>query len=232
MAGVPGTTRLPAAVLFDMDGTLVDSESLWLEAETLTMAAMGATWTAEDQAYSLGGPLERVIAYMVRKAGGRHDAAEVSDTLLTHIERLMSSQPLAWRPGAAALLDSVREAGVPRALVSASFRSLLDAVHGAVLHEMGSDVFDVTVAGDEVPDGKPHPAPYLIAAERLGVGPARCVVVEDSPTGVASGLAAGMLVVAVPHLVEIAAADRLVVVDTLEGLTVADLGMWLEDHAA
>lgn len=223
-------TRLPAAVLFDMDGTLVDSESLWLEAETLTMASMGASWTPADQAYSLGGPLERVIAYMVARAGGGHDEAEVSATLLGHMQRLMTSSALRWRPGAAALLEGVREAGVPRALVSASFRSLLDAVNGAVLHEIGADAFDVTVAGDEVSDGKPHPAPYLIAAERLGADPARCVVVEDSPTGVASGLAAGMLVVAVPHLVDIPAADRLVVIDTLEGVTVADLGAWLEQH--
>jgi HAD superfamily hydrolase (TIGR01509 family) len=218
------------ALLFDMDGTLVDSEHLWLEAEVATMASLGANWTDADQAYSLGGPMERVIAYMVDKAGGGHDHGEVTATLLGHMERLLRSEHVPWRPGARELLQAARSAGVPRALVSASWRSLVDAVHEEVLHEVGRDAFPVTVAGDEVTRGKPDPAPYLLAAKRLGVQPARCVVLEDSPTGVAAGVASGALVVAVPHLVAIEAGPRVVVVDSLAEVTLADLRSWADRH--
>jgi HAD superfamily hydrolase (TIGR01509 family) len=214
------------ALLFDMDGTLVDTEHLWLRAETATMASMGADWTAEDQAHCLGGPMERVIAYMGQRAGG-HDPDRVTAMLMTHMEELLRSEHVPWRPGARTLLEQAREAGIPRALVSASWRSLVDAVSDAVLHEVGPDAFDVTVAGDEVAIGKPDPAPYLAAAARLGARPNWCVVIEDSPTGVASGVAAGALVVAVPHLVPIPASSRVVVLDTLVDVGLADLREWL-----
>ena len=218
------------ALLFDMDGTLVDSEHLWLEAEVATMATLGATWTDEDQAYSLGGPMERVIAYMVEKAGGDHDHGEVTATLLAHMERLLRSEHIPWRPGARELLSAARDEGVPRALVSASWRSLVDAVHEEVLHEVGRDAFLVTVAGDEVDRGKPDPAPYLLAARRLGVRPDRCVVLEDSPTGVAAGEASGAMVVAVPHLVDIAPGPRTVVVSSLAEVTLDQLRRWAAER--
>lgn len=217
------------ALLFDMDGTLIDSEHLWLEAEIATMASLGSAWTDEDQAYSLGGPMERVIAYMVDKAGGGHDHGEVTATLLGHMERLLRSEHIPWRPGARELLQEAIDADLPRALVSASWRTLVDAMHEEVLHEVGRNAFPVTVAGDEVKVGKPDPAPYLLAARRLGVDPRRCVVLEDSPTGVTAGRASGALVVAVPHMVPIEPGERCVVVPTLEGVTLADLERWLAE---
>lgn len=219
---------LPAAVLFDLDGTLLDSEDLWWDAECRVVSGWGGTWTREDQAHCLGGPLERVTAYMAERTGAPHAPEEIGSELLAAMEALLRSGELEWRPGALALLTECRAAGVPTALVSASHRRLLDAVADAVADHPGmpDPAFDVTVAGDEVDQGKPHPEPYLEAARRLGVAIDSCVVIEDSPTGVASGQASGAYVLAVPHLVGIPPQARRHVVDTLDGVTLDDLRAW------
>lgn len=218
---------LPAAVLFDMDGTLIDSEGLWLIAEQRTMAELGGSWTEADQAACLGGPLERVVAYMIARARiERPDGAAVAGRLLHHIEELFRSEPVTWRPGALALLAQTRDRGLPTALVTASWRRLIDAVHASMVGEFGEDPFDVIVGGDEVAQSKPHPAPYLHAAERLGVPPTLCLAFEDSPTGIASAAAAGAGVVAVPHLAPAPDLPGILVRDSLVG---ADIGaLWGE----
>ena len=220
--------RLPAAVLFDLDGTLIDSEDLWWEAECEVVSDWGGTWTRADQAHCLGGPLERVTAYMAERTGADVDAGEIGRRLLEAMEHLLRSGDVQWRPGALELLVACRADGVPTALVSASHRLLLEAVADAVAHHPGmpDPAFDVTVAGDEVAQGKPHPEPYLAAARLLGVAIEDCIVVEDSPTGVASGQASGALVLAVPHLVYVADAPRRRVVTSLDGVTLADLRAW------
>ncbi len=217
---------LPAAVLFDMDGLLVETEELWYLAETELMTGLGAGWGPEHQATLVGGPLEFAVSYMVEHAGGTHDHDEVLRDLLTAMERILRTEPVHWRPGARALLESLEEAEVPCALVSASWRNLVDAVTDAVLHEVGHGVFATTVAGDELPRTKPFPDPYLLAAERIGVDIRQCVVLEDSHTGTAAGVAAGALVVAVPSLVDIEPADGVRVVRSLEELSPALLGEW------
>lgn len=220
---------LPSAVLFDLDGTLIDSEELWWEAECRTVAGWGGTWTREDQAHCLGGPLERVTVYMAERTGSPLPPAEIGTSILTTMEGLLRGGDLAWRPGALNLLTQCRLAGVPTGLVSASHRLLLDAVAEAVSVHPGvpRPAFDVTVAGDEVAQGKPHPEPYVMGARLLGVDIARCVVIEDSPTGVMAGQASGAFVVAVPHLVPIPQAERRVVLTSLEGVTLAHLRDWI-----
>lgn len=241
MPGAPSPVRLacglvttPAAVLFDLDGTLIDSEGLWWQAECRTVDAWGGTWTHEDQAHCLGGPLERVTEYMAVRTGSPLSPEAIGESLLSTMEALLRAGDLQWRPGARQLLIQCRAQGVPTALVSASHRRLLDAVADAVAHapDMPRPAFDVTVAGDEVNQGKPHPEPYTEAARRLGVDIASCVVIEDSPTGVASGQASGAFVVAVPHIVEIPPEPRRVVIPTLEGVTVARLGAWVAPDGA
>jgi HAD superfamily hydrolase (TIGR01509 family) len=219
---------LPAAVLFDLDGTLIDSEDLWWEAECLTVAGWGGTWTREDQAHCLGGPLERVTTYMADRTGADVGAAVIGSRILDTMEGLLRSGNLDWRPGALELLVECRDRGVRTALVSNSHRRLLDAVADAVAHHPGipDPAFDATVAGDEVDEGKPHPEPYLSAAKALRVDIADCVVIEDSPTGVASGQASGAFVLAVPHLVAVPEAPRRVVLHTLDGVTVDDIARW------
>ena len=218
-------TQLPAAVLFDMDGTLIDSEGLWLIAEQRTMDALGAGWSEADQSACLGGPLERVVAYMLAKAGlDRAEAPAVEAALLAHIEGLFRAEPLTWRPGALELLGEARELGIPSALVTASWRRLIDAVHASMVREFGADPFAVIIGGDEVEQSKPHPAPYLRAAERLGVPVTQCLAIEDSPTGIASAVASGAGVVAVPHLAAPPDLPGLVVRTSLAGSDLA--GLW------
>ncbi|MEI8056812.1 MAG: HAD family hydrolase [Actinomycetes bacterium] len=221
--------KLPAAVLFDMDGLLVETEDLWYAAETLLMAELGTVWGPEHQGTLVGGPLEFAVQYMIEVTGADHDHAVVLQRLIVLMEAQLRSNPVHWRPGARELVEALNAASVPCALVSASWRVLIDAVHDAVLHELGHEVFATTVAGDELERTKPHPDPYLLAALRMGVDPAHCIVLEDSHTGARSGVAAGAFVVAVPSVVDIELAHGLHVVRSLEGLTPAILGDWSHD---
>ena len=222
----PSAAVLPAAVLFDMDGLLVDPEHLWYDAELEVIEQLGGTWGPQHQQSLVGGPLEKAVALLVEQSGGGHDHAAVMGLLLVTMERQLRTRPVHWRPGAQELLVALEAAGVPCALVSASWRTLVDAAHDAVLHEVGHDLFATTVAGDEVEHTKPSPDPYLLAAARIGVPASQCVVLEDSHTGSRAGLAAGAYVVVVPSLVDIDPEPGLRVVRSLEELTPELLGAW------
>lgn len=191
----------PAAVLWDMDGTLVDTEPHWIAAETALLGRYGASWTHEQALSLVGNALPesgRVLAaHLEAETGVRLDPAAVVAELVEAVVAQVSAA-VVWRPGAVELLEALAGAGVPCALVTMSYRSLAETVARVL-----PGAFAVVVAGDEVERGKPAPDPYLRAAELLGVDPARCVVLEDSPTGIASGEAAGCRVVACPHMVPI-----------------------------
>lgn len=206
------------AVLFDMDGLLVDSERLWYETEAEIMAGLGGTWGPEDQETLVGGSIGRTVAYMLGRTGPVMSPEEVARRLLDGMtERLRANVPL--MPGAKELLDEVREAGVPSALVSSTNRALMEYA----LDGIGRDRLTVTVAGDEVEHTKPHPEPYLTAASLLGVDARRCVALEDSPDGTDSATAAGCHVVSVPSVVPIPAAPGRTVVGSLRDVDLARL---------
>ena len=208
----------PAAVLWDMDGTLVDTEPYWFDIEFELVAEFGGTWTESD-AHSLVGFDLLDSAHELRTRGGvRLEPVALVERLLDGVIRRIADQ-LPWRPGAPELLADCVAADVPCVLVTMSWRRLADAVIAAA--PPGSFVTSVT--GDEVRNGKPDPEPYLAAAAALGVEPAACVAIEDSPTGVAAALAAGCATLGVPHVVPVAAAPGLTLVDSLVGIGVADL---------
>ncbi len=211
--------QLPQAVLFDMDGTLVDTEPMWVATEAEVAASFGHTWTAEDQRYCLGASATTVAAYIAERTGTRTPQGEIIDMMYAAVARRMAEGP-ALRPGAKELLAELDALGVPMALVTSTYRSLL----GAALGGIGDHYFTVTVAGDEVAHTKPHPEPYLKAARLLGADPRRCVAVEDSPTGAASAQAAGCTVVAVPHAAPVPEAERRYVISSLEEIDAAWLG--------
>ncbi|MGO1971688.1 MAG: HAD family hydrolase [Propionibacteriaceae bacterium] len=216
----------PAAVLWDFDGTLADTEPLWIEAEFELMERHGRTdWSLEHAHQLVGNALIDTGRYIVDFLGRDDlDPVEVSNVLTDAVvARIGSSDELAWRPGALDLLGQLRRDGVPCALVSASYRRMLDAV----LTRLPAGSFDVVVAGDEVIRGKPDPEPYLTACTRLGVDPADCVVLEDSTTGADSGNAAGAVVVAIEHMVDIPAAPQRHFVHSLAGLGTEDLAAFL-----
>ena len=204
-----------AAVLWDMDGTLVDTEPYWIASEHRLVAEHGETWTDAD-AHSLVGFDLLDAAHELRVRGGvTLEPRAVVDYLLDSVIHRCSEQ-LPWRPGAAELLARCVAAGLPNAMVTMSWRSLADAVIGAA--PVGS--FAASITGDEVVNGKPDPEPYLAAAAALGVEPSACLAIEDSPTGAASALAAGCATLGVPHVVSIPAAPGLTIIDSLDGLDV------------
>lgn len=217
------------AVCFDMDGLTVETESLWFVAETRVMAAWDAAWTPEDQAHCLGGPLTRVGAYMVERAG-RGTAQEAVHGLVEHMVDLLGSAELQWMPGALDLLLALREDRVPRALVSASPMRLVSIVLDRLRDHAQADVFDTWVAAEDAPRTKPHPDPYLEGCRRLNARPANTIVLEDSANGAASGLAAGCVVVGVPHIAPIPPAPRLTTVESLTQISPDRLRTLLRDH--
>ena len=210
---------LPAAVLWDMDGTLVDTEPYWIAAEHDIVEEHGGTWS-DEFAHQLVGNDLLVSAEFIRSHSPITWApVRIVDELLVRVvSRVREHVP--WRPGARELLHDLRAEGVPSALVTMSWRSLADAVVEALPHE----AFAVVVTGDEVDHGKPHPEPYRTAARQLGVEPEDCVAIEDSPTGVRSAVSAGVPTIAVPHVVGVPAMPGAVHLDSLVGLTPRRLG--------
>ena len=197
-----------------MDGLLVDSEPLWLEAETAVMARLGANWSAEDQKQLLGGSLERSVRYLLAKATRPAPPELVGEWLMSDVTERVRRGGVPVRPGARELLAEVERAGLPRALVTGSERNFMEAV----LASTGMR-FDVLVCAEDVTAPKPDPEPYLLAAKLIGVHPGDCFVLEDSPNGVAAAEGAGCQVFAVPSLVPIPPAPGRTVVRSLLDLT-------------
>ncbi len=199
------------AVLLDMDGTLVDTEGFWWDAEVEAFAQLGHALDESWRDVVVGGPMSRSAGFLIESTGADITLPELTVLLNDAFEdRISRALPL--MPGAARLLAELVAHEVPTALVSASHRRIIDRV----LESLGSHHFALTVAGDEVQRTKPHPDPYLHAAARLGVDPARCAVVEDTATGVAAAEAAGCRVVAVPSVAPIAPSPGRTVVSSLE----------------
>lgn len=202
---------LPAAVLWDLDGTLVDTEPAWIAAEIELATAHGVTWTEDDAVAMIGSALPNAAAHL------RSRGVDGSDDHIIGflIERVLVSlaDHVPWQPGAIELLTALRDAGVPCALVTMSYRDMADQIVAGA----PDGVFGAVVAGDEVTHGKPHPEPYLRGAELLGVDVRRCVAFEDSPTGMASAHAAGARVVGLQRQLPVAVAPGRSRLLTLEG---------------
>jgi HAD superfamily hydrolase (TIGR01509 family) len=188
----------PRALLWDMDGLLVDSEPLWTIAERDLFESWGVEFTAAMKATIVGTRLDVAVPLMIGFGGpAAADAVphEVATRLLDRMVQLFSSR-LPLRAGARELLGEVAQAGIPQALVSSSYRVLVDAV----LRGLPEHPFAISVAGDEVARGKPDPEPYEAAIVRLGLVPADCVALEDSTAGAQSAAAAGARVVFCPSV--------------------------------
>ncbi|MEU7280648.1 HAD family phosphatase [Streptomyces sp. NPDC045431] len=204
------------AVFLDMDGTLVDTEGFWWDAEVEVFAELGHRLDESWRDVVVGGPMTRSAGFLIEATGAEITLPELTVLLNDRFEqRIDRGVPL--MPGAERLLAELTAHEVPTALVSASHRRIIDRV----LLSLGPDRFTLTVAGDEVPRTKPHPDPYLLAARGVGAEPGRCAVIEDTATGVAAAEAAGCRVVAVPSVAPIAPAAGRAVVRSLEEV---DLG--------
>jgi len=208
-----------SAVLWDMDGTLVDTEPYWIATEFEVVDAHGHGGWTDSLAHALVGmDLRDAARFMQAHGGVRLSEGEIIEALLDGVvARVREAVP--WRPGARELLAELGTVGIPCALVTMSWRRFAHAI----LDNLPQGAFQAVVTGDDVTHGKPHPEPYLLGASLLGVDPKRCVALEDSPTGARSAQAAGCVVVAVPNVVSVpdeACHYRLV---GLEGIGARDL---------
>ena len=175
-----------------MDGTLVDTEPYWLVAEVELVASYGGVWTHDDGMQLVGSGLWH-SARVFQARGVQLSEDEIVERLTTRVlEQVAIEVP--WRPGARELLTELVELGIPTAMVTMSTRRMAETIAGSI----GFDGFAAIVGGDDVEHSKPHPQPYLLGAEALGVSAAACVALEDSPPGVASAVAAGAVTIAVP----------------------------------
>lgn len=209
------------AVLFDMDGTLVDSEKLWDISMQELYAKFGGVMTPEVRDSTVGGSAESVMRIVYEDLGLHPDPSEMAATAdwLHDITGELFEAGLPWCDGARELLDTLAEAGVPMALVTNTRRGLTERA----LNSIGRHYFSVSVCGDEVVAAKPAPDPYRRAAELLGLNPADCLAIEDSVTGTASAEGAGCPVLVVPNDVEVPIGPRRRHVRSLAGLDHARL---------
>ncbi|MCX6430712.1 MAG: HAD family phosphatase [Actinobacteria bacterium] len=206
-----------SAVLFDMDGTLVNTEPLWLLSEQDLTGRYGYSWTSDDQARCLGGPLDRVGRYMHEKTNAESPEFFTNTLIDLMVERLHQGAPL--MPGSEVLMELLTSMNIPMALVSASPRVLVDAV----LENLASHPFQFSISSDDVAKVKPHPEGYLKAAEFLGAGISNTLILEDSDTGVTAARESGGWVIAIPHLVHIESVGRVKTYESLEALNENEL---------
>lgn len=215
------------AVLWDMDGTIVDSEPYWITAEAELVRSFGGSWSKEQALELVGSALEN-SARILQEAGVKMGVEEIIAHLTTRVVEQFSEFGVPFRPGARELLHSLREAGIPSALVTMSMRRMAEHVASLI----GFPAFDVIVGGDDVVRPKPWPEPYLQAAEMLGVDPGDTIAIEDSPTGLRSAISAGTVSVGVPHIVSLDEIGADVLLPTLQGVSVSDLNtLFLQKRA-
>lgn len=210
-----------SAILFDMDGTIIDSEPLWLQAEIQVMAELGCHWDEQDQINCLGGPMERTEKYMQEKSGNVKPYGYFGQRL-NEVMKLKFVKDLELIPNALELITKSKEAGLKTALVTASGRELMNSA----LTRFPESSFDIAISRDDVANSKPHPEPYLMAAEKLKVKITECLVLEDSMTGVRAGLDSGAQVVAISHIIPIANEKNLRVISNLSEITFKQLVQW------
>jgi len=218
---MPDRDAGPDAVLWDMDGTLVDSEKLWTTSLHDTARWLGGALSPAAREAVVGGDMPRTLATLFDDLGLPHDAERMAaaERFLNDRTAELFGGGLSWRPGAQEALRLLDHLGWPTALVTNTERALTEAA----LDSIGREHFAVSVCADEVPFGKPDPDLYLRAAELLGVAPARCLAIEDSPSGALAAQRAGAAVLVVPCDVPVPGGPGRVLRPSLVGLTRADL---------
>lgn len=194
------TNTFPAAILFDHDGTLVDTEPVWAAAKVALAAEFGGTWTEQDTLDCLGLSMQFTLDRL-RERGVNLPDEEINNLLVAKVHETLAQQPVEFLPGIERFLLEVREAQIPAAVVTNATTSVARRTANAA----PEGTFSVIIGNDETTHPKPNPQPYLLAAERLGVDPTQCMAIEDSPSGVRSATAAGMRVIVVPGELEVPA---------------------------
>lgn len=206
------------AVLWDMDGTLVDTEPYWISTEFELAEKYGGSWSREHALNLVGNDLIESGRYIREHMGIDVEPAQIVEELLDGVVAQVERQ-VPWCPGAVELLAALNEAGIPCGLVTMSYRRFV----APILAALPTDTFTAVVTGDTVSQGKPHPEPYLKGAQLLRQRPEDCLAIEDSNTGVRSAVAAGCTVLVVPNHVPVLEGERRIFRDALVGVTVDEL---------
>lgn len=210
------------AVLWDMDGTIVDTEPYWIQAEKDLVAEYGGTWTDSDAEAMVGQALT-YGAGMLQNAGVPLTIREIIDRLISQVTAKVRNR-IPWRPGARELLAELRGAGIPCVMVTMSEPVLANEI----CRQLPAGTFEFVVTGDMVEQGKPHPEPYELAFDRLSklvpdLAKDRVVAIEDSLPGVTSASAAGLVTLGVPHFLPLPPDEDRHEWETLAGRSAADL---------
>jgi HAD superfamily hydrolase (TIGR01509 family) len=206
------------AVLFDMDGTIIDSEPYWMASEQALAAEHNGNWTAKDGLDIIGMDLDESSKVIKDRANIPLEPDEIKNRLTNDVQSKLA-KVVPWRPGAQELLLDLRKHNVKTALVTMALHRMAQQVVDAIPFA----AFDVIVAGDDVTRGKPHPEAYEKAAALLGFEPKNCIAFEDSITGLTSAEAAGTYAIGIPNIIEIPAKPGRVIWPTLEGVTFKQL---------
>lgn len=219
------------AVFWDMDGTLVDTEPYWFKAERALLARFGVGWT-DEQAEMLVGNALPDSAKILQSAGAELSVAEIVEHLTASVVDQVG-EIIPWRPGAREMLAHLRRAAVPCAMVTMSHTALAETI----VRQLPAGSFEFLITGEMVTHGKPHPEPYLRAADhmarRLGnLSLDRAVAIEDSIPGLASAVAAGVVTLGIPNVVPLPETAGATLWPTLAGKTVSDLIGLVEERAA
>lgn len=206
------------AVLFDMDGTLIDSEPYWMESEQALAAEHNGVWTEKDGLDVVGMSLDKSSRLLKDRAGIDLEPEEIVSHLTSQVQSKLA-KVIPWRPGAKELLLDLKKHGIKTALVTMSMHRMAKQVVDAIEF----DAFDAIVAGDDVRNGKPHPEAYLKAAELLGFDPSQCIAFEDSNSGLSSAETAGTIAIGIPHIVPIPEKPGRILWESLVGVNYKQL---------
>lgn len=218
--------RYPSALLWDLDGTIVDSEDYWIQAEVELAESHGGFWTHEDGMIQVGQGLP-VTAAALQARGVKLGIQEIIDFLAMRVGELLEGE-VPWRPGALEMLQAASSAGLPQAMVTMSVHSIAQRV----AQRVPGVTFDLLITGDRVPHQKPHPAAYEMAAAGLGFAPSDCLAFEDSPSGMRSAHDSGAALIGVRHLVPLDESIGTAVWDTLSHKTLDDVCVVFAEHKA
>lgn len=210
--------KLPAAILWDMDGTIIDTEPAWVTAEKNLLQTYDAKFDSRDADDWVGIGLWE-LAQKIQDRGVPLTEDEIVKQLTEAVNSEIFSGELHWRPGAKQLLADFVALGVPNALVTMATRS--QALR--IVAELPEGTFETVTAGDDVPRPKPNPDPYLIGAASVQAQPEDCIAIEDSVTGVLSANSAGTFVIAVPNLVNLDTAPAHITINSLADTTARDI---------
>jgi beta-phosphoglucomutase-like phosphatase (HAD superfamily) len=214
----------PEAILWDMDGTIIDSEEYWIVAETELVELFGGSWTHEQGLALVGNGLG-ITAEVLQNSGVTLTPDEIIQTLTTRVlEQLDVAIP--WRPGAPELMQEFHRLGIPQAMVTMS----IERMARSVARLIPENPLTVVVAGDNVINPKPDPEAYLRAAEDLGVNVTRCIAFEDSPAGCSSASRASAFTIGVKNIVDLDNAPLDVYLQSLAGVSAEDIISLAQDR--